>query len=106
MATIDDFKKLDFRVGTIKEVKDHPDADKLLVLTIDVGGETREVVAGIKLHYKPEELAGKQCIVAFNLDPATIRGVESQGMALAAKDDKGFALLTLDRPIQSGTRVS
>ena len=75
MATIDDFRKLELRVARIKEVNDHPDADKLYVITLDLGGRTKQVVAGIKRSYQKEELIGKQVVMVDNLDPAMLRGV-------------------------------
>ncbi|MBI2871158.1 MAG: methionine--tRNA ligase subunit beta [Candidatus Omnitrophica bacterium] len=106
MVTLEEFKKLDLRVATVRSVKDHPNADKLYLLTVDLGDETREIVAGIKPHYRAEELTGKSVIVVCNLEPALIRGVESRGMLLAAKDDRVLGILTLDRDIRPGSRVS
>ena len=82
----DDFAKLDLRVATVIECKPHPNADKLLVLHIDLGGEKRQICAGLRLHYQPEQLVGKQIIVVANLEPRTMRGEISQGMLLAATD--------------------
>ncbi len=106
MIELKDFEKLDLRVAEILEAKPHPDADKLLVLQVDMGGERRQLVAGIKQFYKPEELKGKKIIVVANLKPVKLRGVESQGMLLAAGGDDRLALLTLDRDIESGASVS
>ena len=105
-VTIDDFAKLELRVGEILKAEAHPKADKLLVLTVKLGPETRTVVSGIKAHYQPDELVGKQVIVVANLKPVTLRGVVSQGMILAAEDDEGrLSLATLDRPLVSGSEV-
>ncbi len=83
----DDFAKLDLRVATVLECKPHANADKLLVLKIDLGnGETRQICAGLRLHYPPEQLVGKQIIVVANLEPRAMRGEISQGMLLAATD--------------------
>ncbi len=105
MATFDDFKKLEFRVARVLEAKVHPNADKLLVLTIESGGAQKEIVAGIARHYRPEELTGKTIVVVDNLDPATIRGVTSNGMLLAAQDGEVLSLLTPDREVAVGSAV-
>src|SRR5579864_4678543 len=87
-ATInyDDFAKIDLRVATVVECKPHPNADKLLVLQIDMGGERRQICAGLRQHYQPEQLVGKQIIVVANLAPRPMRGEISNGMLLAATD--------------------
>ena len=96
MISFKDFQKLDFRVATIKEVKDHPNADKLLILNIDLGpGGERQLVAGIKGVYEIEELIGKQIVIVTNLEPANIRGVESKGMLLAAEGEMGKPILII-----------
>src|SRR5579862_4870715 len=82
----DDFAKLELRVATVLECKPHPNADKLLILQIDLGSEKRQICAGLRLHYQPEQLVGKQIIVVANLEPRTMRGEISQGMLLAATD--------------------
>jgi len=105
MVTYDDFSKLEIRVGTVVDVKDHSDADKLYVLKVDIGSETRQIVAGMKKYYTPEEIKGKQIAVIVNLDPAVIRGVESQGMLLAVEKGKKVVLLGVDKEIGNGARV-
>ena len=80
MASIEDFRKLELRIAQIKEVNDHPNADKLLVLILDLGDRQKQVVAGIKNFYSKEDLIGKQVVLVDNLDPVILRGVESQGM--------------------------
>lgn len=97
--SIDDFMKVDLRIAEIKQAEKVEGADKLLKLQLDVGGEPRQIVAGIALHYKPEELIGKKITIVANLKPAKIRGVESHGMLLAASDANGLSVLTLDRGI-------
>ncbi len=87
------------------EAKAHPNADKLLVLKIDMGEVQKEIVAGIALHYRPEELVNKLIIVVDNLEPATIRGVVSQGMLLAAQDGENLALVVPERPVAPGAKV-
>jgi len=82
----DDFAKLELRVATVLDCKPHPNADKLLVLQIDLGTEKRQICAGLRLHYQPETLIGKQIVVVANLEPRTMRGEPSQGMLLAATD--------------------
>jgi methionyl-tRNA synthetase len=105
--SIDDFRNLELRVATITAVSPHPNADRLLVLTIDLGSEQRQLVAGIRAHYQPEDLVGKQIIVVANLQPATLRGVQSQGMLLAASDDQGrLAIVTPEKPVANGASVS
>ena len=106
MISIDDFSKLELRIAEVIAAEPHPNADKLLVLQIEVGGERRQIVAGIRLHYAPEELVGKHIVVVWNLEPAKLRGIESQGMLLAASDDQGrLSLVTPERPIDNGGRV-
>jgi methionyl-tRNA synthetase len=105
MATIEEFKKLELRVGEIKEVKDHPNADRLYVITVDLGDKTKQVVAGIKISYKKEDLVGKQAVVVDNLEPAVLRGVESQGRILAASDEAGIAIVSPDKKMKLGSIV-
>lgn len=105
MLTIDDFRRLDLRVATILSAEPHPNADRLLVLKIDLGSEQRQLVAGIRAHYAPETLVGKQIIVVANLEPATLRGVESQGMLLAASDENGMAIVSPDKEMKLGSVV-
>jgi len=105
MATIEDFMKLEFMIAQIKEVKEHPNADRLYVMKVDTGGEERQVVAGIRAAYTPEELVGRRVVIVANLEPATIRGEESQGMILAASDENGLAVLSPDKEIALGSRV-
>ena len=82
----DDFAKIELRVATVLECKVHPNADKLLVLQVDLGTEKRQICAGLRQHYQPEQLVGKQIIVVANLSSRTMRGEISQGMLLAATD--------------------
>ena len=102
---IQDFSEIDLRVAEIKAVEEHPDADKLLVLKIDAGDGEKQLVAGIKNHYSAEELIGRKIIVVNNLAPAVLRGMESQGMLLAAKDGDKVVLLTTEKDVASGSRV-
>ena len=98
------FEQLDLRVGTILSAEEHPNADKLLVLSVDLGeSEPRTIVAGIKSSYTLEELKGKQAIFVANLAPVTLRGVESNGMILAASDPP--ILLQPDKTCDPGTKI-
>ena len=105
LIALTEFQKIALRVGTILSAESHPNADRLLVLQVDLGGETRQVVAGIKGAYQAQDVIGKQVVVVANLQPATIRGIESQGMVLASQDSTGLALLVPDRPLQAGSQV-
>ena len=104
----DDFAKLDLRIATVLECKAHPNADKLLVLQLDVGGEKRQICAGLRQHYQPEQLVGKQIIVVANLEPRTMRGEISQGMLLAASDMAASRVIVVSpsEPVPSGSKVS
>ena len=105
---IADFQKVALRIGVILEAAEHPNADRLLVLQVELGGEPperRQVVAGIKAHYAPADLIGRSVVVVANLESATIRGVESQGMVLAASHEQQLTLVVPDRPIASGSIV-
>ncbi len=105
--TIDDFKKVDLRVAVVKSVEPHPNADKLLVLKVDLGdGAERQLVAGIRGHYEPQALVGKRIVVVANLAPASLRGVQSQGMLLAARDGARVIVLTTDQEAAPGSQVS
>ncbi|MBP1684063.1 MAG: methionyl-tRNA synthetase [Deltaproteobacteria bacterium] len=104
--SIDDFRNIELRVGTVTAAAAHPNADRLLVLTIELGSEQRQLVAGIRAHYEPQELVGKQVVVVANLQPATLRGVQSQGMLLAASDEQGrLAIVTPEKPVSNGAPV-
>ena len=106
MISIQDFQRLALRTGVIVSAEDHPNADRLLVLKVDIGESApRQVVAGIKGSYQAAELIGKQVVVVANLKPATLRGVESQGMVLAASDGGAMVLVTPERPIRAGSLV-
>ncbi|OPJ55065.1 methionine--tRNA ligase [Alkalithermobacter paradoxus] len=96
--TIDEFDKAELRVGKILKAEKHPKADKLLVFEVELGSEKRQIVSGIAKYYKPEELIGKSVIVVCNLKPVKLRGVESQGMILAAAtdDDEKLVLPTVE----------
>lgn len=106
MASLADFQQIDLRIATVKSVELHPNADRLLVLKIDVGDEERQIVAGIRASYEPASLVGKQVVVVANLEPAKLRGLESQGMLLAARDGDRVVVLAPDAPVASGSKVS
>lgn len=103
--TIDDFAKIDIRVAKVIEAEKVEKAEKLLKLKIEVGEETRQVVAGIAKQYKPEDIIGKYVLIVANLKPVKLRGIESQGMILAASNDKDLVLATVDNSIESGAKV-
>jgi methionyl-tRNA synthetase len=106
--TFDDFAKVKLRVGRVIEANEHPNADKLLVLKVDLGDEQRQICAGIKGFYTPDQLVGKNLILVANLAPRMMRGVESNGMLLAASsaDRNKVIVLTTDADIAPGSAVS
>ena len=104
--TIDDFAKIEFKVAEIIEAKDHPKADKLLILQLKVGEEQRQVVSGIKEYYAPEDLVGKKVVIVSNLKPIKLRGEESKGMVLAAEKDGKLTLVSTLEDIESGAIIS
>jgi len=97
VVTIDDFRKLEFKIAQIKAVEPHPNADKLYILRIQVGETEKSIVAGIRPFYQIGELIGKKIVVVANLEPAVIRGVESQGMLLAASEGEILSLVIPER---------
>ena len=101
MISIDEFRKVELKVATIKGAEPHPNADKLMVLQIDLGSEQRQICAGIRNHYAPEELIGRQIVVVANLETAKLRGLESQGMLLAASDEGRVILLTPEKAVRA-----
>ena len=103
--TIDDFAKLDLRVGLVKSCEAHPKADKLWVLKVDLGVEERQILAGLREHVTPDELVGKRIVVIANLAPRKIRGLESQGMVLAAEHGDVVAPLTPAKDVESGASI-
>jgi methionyl-tRNA synthetase len=94
----DDFAKVELRVAKVLEARPHPNADKLMLLQVDVGEEPKQIVAGIRQHYTPEQLVGKLILVVNNLQPAMLRGEASNGMLLAATSGEKVILLTPDDP--------
>ncbi|AKG38145.1 MAG: methionine--tRNA ligase subunit beta [Infirmifilum sp.] len=107
MSTIklSDFQKLDIRVGRILEAQAIQKSDKLILLKVDIGSEVRQLVAGLRPYYKPEELVGKQIIVLANLEPKSLMGYTSQGMLLAAIDDGKPVLLVPEKEVKIGSKI-
>jgi methionyl-tRNA synthetase len=104
--TFDDFTKMDIRIATILAAEKHPDADKLLKLTVDTGIDVRTVVSGIAEHYKPEDVVGKQVSILVNLAPRKIRGIESKGMILMAENNEGsLAFISPEKVMDNGGEV-
>lgn len=109
----DDFAKVELRVATITAAELHPNADRLLKLQIDLGDEKRQICAGIRGHYEPDQLVGRQIVCVANLAPRKIRGEESNGMLLAASAVSGegeektesVVLLRPDSPVPNGSQV-
>jgi methionyl-tRNA synthetase len=101
----EDFAKLDLRVATVTAAREHPNADKLLLLQINVDGAERQIVAGIRGHYEPEALVGTQVVVLNNLEEVVLRGEESSGMVLAASDGDSVVVLRPDKECAPGTTV-
>jgi methionyl-tRNA synthetase len=89
----------------VLEARPHPNADKLLILQVEVGDARKQICAGIRKHYQPEDLVGKVIIIVNNLETAVLRGEESQGMLLAASDGESVVLLRPDRDTASGCEV-
>ena len=106
MISIEDFAKLDLRIAEVVSAEDHPNADRLLVLEMDLEGERRTIVAGIRGHYAPEDLVGKQIVVVANIEPCELRGVKSHGMMLAVKDGDKVIYLTPESAVTPGSKVS
>ena len=106
IVSIEDFQRITLRIGVVVSAEDHPNADRLLVLHVDVGeASPRQLVAGIKGIYQTSELVGKHVVVVTNMKTATLRGVESQGMVLAASQGSSLSLVTPEHPILAGSIV-
>lgn len=105
--SFDDFTKVKLRVGRVMAAEDHPNADKLLLIKVDLGDEQRQICAGLKGHYSPEDLVGKNLIIVTNLAPRTMRGEISNGMLLAASTDdhEQVVVLTTMTDIAAGSQV-
>jgi len=105
-VTFAEFKRLDLRIGRVVSARRIPGTDKLLVLEVDLGGETRQLVAGLAPYYTPESLVGREVVVVANLEPKVIRGVRSEGMLLAADVDGRPVLLRPDEEVPPGSPVT
>ncbi len=110
MITFEDFSKLDLRVAKVLEVREHPNADKLICMTIDLGTEKREIIAGLKEYCNPESLVGMDIVVVTNLPPRKMRGLDSNAMLLAATYEQDGArkvvVLTTANPVPPGAAIS
>jgi len=100
------FKQLDIRIGKVLSAERIKRSEKLILLRVDVGGDERQIVAGLAPHYTPEQLVGKSIMVVVNLEPKTIMGYVSQGMLLAAVEDDKPVLLVPEREVKAGARVT
>lgn len=106
MITIDDFAKLEFKIGTVMEVEEIDGSDKLLKLIVDFGEEKpRQVLSGIKQHHKPEHLKERQFIFITNLEPRTMMGLESQAMIMAADASEEIVLLVPEKSVPPGSKI-
>ena len=107
-VSFEDFLKVQLRVARVVEAHDHPNADKLIVMKIDLGGEQRQICAGLRGHYQAAALVGRLIVVVANLAPRMMRGQESNGMLLAASsaDHSRIVLLSPDADIEPGAVVS
>ena len=105
MATIEDLHKLEIKIGNVIIAENVEHSDKLLKLTIDFGDETRTILTAMATYFSPEHFIGKQLPVITNLEPRTIRGIESQGMILAADTEDGPVLLIPEKDIPEGSKV-
>ncbi len=106
MVSFKDFQSLDLRVGKILAAENVPNADKLYKLSVDMGEKKITLVAGLRPYYKPEEMKGKKIIVVVNLDPVVLKGVKSEGMLLAAQEGDKVSLLTVDKDLKPGSKIS
>ena len=106
MISFDQFKAMDMRIAKITAVDDHPNADKLYLLKVELGGTTKNIVAGIKQYYTKDELLNREIVIVNNLEPAIIRGVQSEGMLLATKDSEKLAILIPEKEVKTGSPIS
>ncbi len=105
MLPFDRFKELDIRIARVLEVKEHPNADRLYVIRVDVGDQEKQIVAGIRAQYTAEELIGKKLVIVNNIEPAVIRGEASEGMVLAANYENSPIVLLPEKDVPEGTPV-
>ena len=104
-VSLEDFKKIELRIAQIESVEPHPNADRLYILKLKVGETHKQIVAGIRKHYSEDELKGKKIVIVDNLEPVVIRGVESQGMLLAASTEEILSVIVPERPIADGAGI-
>ncbi|MFH1856581.1 MAG: methionine--tRNA ligase subunit beta [Candidatus Omnitrophota bacterium] len=105
MVTFEEFKNIEIKTAKILEALDHPNANKLLLLKVEVGSEQKQIVAGIKERYSKEELIGKNIVIINNLEPVLLRGEKSEGMLLAAQDENTLSLIVPEKEVKSGSTV-
>ncbi len=106
MISIDEFKRVELKVGKVEKVEEIPGSKNLYKLIVDFGNEKRQIVSGIKKYYKPEDLAGKQFVFVTNLQHAKIMGEVSEGMILAAENDENVVLIKPEKEVPNGTIIS
>ncbi|MEM5777335.1 MAG: methionine--tRNA ligase subunit beta [Candidatus Aenigmatarchaeota archaeon] len=105
MITIDEFKKVELKIGEIEKVEEISNSKNLYKFFVNFGNEKRQIISGIKKYYKPEELEGKQFVFITNLEPIKIMGEISEGMILAAVNDSNIVLLKPEKTIENGSRI-
>ena len=105
MIDFNDFKKIEMKVGTIEKIEEISNSDKLIKLKVNVGGEVKQAIAGIKKHYKSQELEGKQFVFVTNLQPAKLMGELSEVMILAAVDAGNVVLIKPEKEIKNGSQL-
>ena len=105
MISFAEFKNIELKVAQVVSVADHPNADKLYLLKINLGSEERQIVAGLKPYYKPEELLGRKIVVVANLEPAILRGEKSEAMLLAAQDGASVVIVVPARDVAPGSPI-
>ena len=106
MISFNEFKQIEMKVAEVLAVEEHPNADKLFLVKVKIGDEERQIVAGLRGYYTPEQLTGKKIVVVTNLEPAVLRGERSEGMLLAAGDGEKVIFLTPECDIASGSSIS
>jgi methionine--tRNA ligase beta chain len=105
IVNFDEFRKMDFRVGYVESAEKVPNTDKLVKMIVDVGGEKRQVIAGIGASYEPEQLTGRKLVLLVNLEHKKFRGLDSEAMILAADWEGGTSVLFVGDDVPVGTRV-
>lgn len=106
MITFDDFSKIELKVGTVLEAEEVENSEKLIKLKVDLGEENpRQILAGVRMWYKPDDFVGKQVVIVANLEPRMMMGLESQGMMLAADSADGPVFLTVSKEVPPGIKI-